>query len=88
MLAHQEVKLFEEIIRTRRRGLIGGSVSLQVGSEVSKAHARSSFSLILPQAITLNYVLEMGTHPRQGHNGILLPSMLIFSARNATMPPL
>lgn len=29
---------------------------------------------------SIAHFLEMGTQPRQSHNGILLPSMLIFTA--------
>lgn len=42
MFTHQGVELLERIRRTRSYGLIGGSVALGVGFEVSKAHARPS----------------------------------------------
>lgn len=45
MLSHQEVALFERI---RGCGLLGGSVSLGVGSGVSKAHAELSVCFSLP----------------------------------------
>ena len=45
MLSHWGVALFERIRRVRRRGLVGGSVSLRVNFDVSKAHARPRFSL-------------------------------------------
>ena len=37
MLSHQGVELFDRIKRIRRCGLVGGSVSLGVSFEVSKA---------------------------------------------------
>ena len=37
-------ELLERIRRIRRGGLVGGSVSLRVGFEVSEVHARSSGS--------------------------------------------
>lgn len=45
MLSHQEVELFERITRIKRCGLVGETMSLEVGFKVSKAHARFSFSL-------------------------------------------
>jgi hypothetical protein len=45
MAGHQEVELFERIRRIRRCGLAGGSVSLGVGFEISKAQVRPSLSL-------------------------------------------
>jgi hypothetical protein len=39
------VELFEKVRRTRRCGLVGGSVSLGVNFEVLKAHARPGVSL-------------------------------------------
>ena len=44
MLSHQGVALFEKSKRIRRYGLVGGSVSLGVGVEVSKAHAKLRIS--------------------------------------------
>ena len=46
-LGHQGVEFSEGIRRIRRRGPVGGSVSLRVGFEVPKAHARPSLSLCL-----------------------------------------
>ena len=48
MLGHQGVEFSERIRRIRRFCLVGGSISLRVGLEVSKAHARPrlSFSLL------------------------------------------
>jgi hypothetical protein len=37
MLSYQEMALFEMIRRIRRCGLVGGSMSLGVGFEVSKS---------------------------------------------------
>ena len=45
MLSHQGVELFDG--RIGRYGLVGGSVSLVVGCEISKAHARPRLSLPL-----------------------------------------
>jgi hypothetical protein len=42
MLSHQGVGLFERVRRNRRCGLVGGSVSLEVDPEFSKALARPS----------------------------------------------
>lgn len=48
MLSHQDVALFEQIKRIGRCGLVGGgNVSLGVGFEASKAHAKSRVSLFL-----------------------------------------
>jgi len=50
MLGHQGMELFERIIRIRRCGLVGGSVSLEVDFEVSEAHERPtspSLSLLI-----------------------------------------
>jgi hypothetical protein len=45
MLSHQGVALFERIRRIRRCGLVSRGLSLGVGSEVSKTHARPNVSL-------------------------------------------
>ena len=47
MLSHQGVKLFDRIRRVRRHGLLGGSMSLGVGFELSKAHTGPGFFLSL-----------------------------------------
>lgn len=44
MCCYQGVALFERIKGIRRRGPFGGSVPLQVGVEVSKAHAKPPVS--------------------------------------------
>ena len=57
MLINQGVELFERIRRIRRYGLVGGSVSLQVGFKVSKAHARPILCLLaihINQDVTLS----------------------------------
>lgn len=41
-LSHQGVGFFEKIRRMRRCGPVGGSMSLRMGFEVSKAHVRPS----------------------------------------------
>lgn len=45
MLSHQGVELFD-IRRIRRCGLVGGNVSLGVVFRLSKAHAKSSASIL------------------------------------------
>ena len=47
VLSQQRMALFERIKRIRRCGLVGGNVSTEVGFEVSKAHAKTSFMLSL-----------------------------------------
>jgi hypothetical protein len=57
MLINQGVELFERIRRIRRYSLVGGSVSLQVGFKVSKAHARPILCLLaihINQDVTLS----------------------------------
>jgi hypothetical protein len=46
MLSHQGVALFERIRRIGRCDFVGGIVSLRVGFEVSKAHAKPLCSWI------------------------------------------
>ena len=41
MPSHQGEELFERIRRIRIHGLVGGSMALGVGFEVSKTHART-----------------------------------------------
>ena len=55
MLSHQGVALFEKIKRIRRCGLVGGSVSLGVGFEISKAHAKPRVSLLMDLSVALSY---------------------------------
>jgi len=56
MFSHKEVERFGGIRRITRCGLVGGSMSVGVGSEVSKAHARPSLSLsAYDQDIALDY---------------------------------
>ena len=50
LVSHQGVALFERIKGIRRCGLVGGSVSLGVGFEVSEAPAKSDGPLALPGA--------------------------------------
>lgn len=68
MLSHQRVALFQ---RTRgiRCGLVGIGVvvleellSLKVGFEVSKAHARNNLSLLTDQNVVLNYSNRVCLH--------------------------
>lgn len=47
MLSHQDVTLFEQIKRIWRCGLARGNVTLGVGCEASKVHAKSRVSLFL-----------------------------------------
>jgi hypothetical protein len=49
------VALFERIRRIRRCGLVGGSVSLRVGFEVSEAQAKPKETLPVEQDVALNY---------------------------------
>jgi hypothetical protein len=47
MLSHQGVSLFERIEKIKSCGLVGRSVPLGTGFEVSKAHATPRVSLFL-----------------------------------------
>jgi hypothetical protein len=47
MFSHQGVELFERVRKMRRHGLVGGSVSLRVGFEVSEAHDKPRLSVSL-----------------------------------------
>ena len=53
MFSHQGVELFERVRKMRRHGLVGGSVSLGVGFEVSEALVKPSLSLSLCQQIRM-----------------------------------
>jgi hypothetical protein len=52
MFTHQQVTLFEKI--RSRCGFVGGSGSLEVDFELSKAHTRPRVSLPMDQDATLN----------------------------------
>ena len=60
MHGHQGVTLFERIKRIKRCGLIGGSVSLREGFEVSKDHAKPtvSFSPFIDQDESSELLLQ------------------------------
>jgi hypothetical protein len=55
MLSHQGVAAFERIRRIRRSAGIEGSVSLGVGFEGLKIHAKLGVSLCLYHNIALSY---------------------------------
>jgi hypothetical protein len=74
LLSHQGVALFKRIRRMRRCGLVGGSWSLRVDFEVSKAHARPrlSFSPLTDQDVALNLFSSVCLHT------IMLLTMMIM----------
>jgi hypothetical protein len=85
MLSHQRVALFEKIRRIRRHSLVGGNVSLGVGFEVSKAHAKPRVSLPLDENVALNYFSStMSAKP-----AAMLPTMMIMDYISETLskPP-
>jgi hypothetical protein len=56
MLSCQQVALFERLRWIRRCGLVGRNVSLGMGFELSKAHAKPRVSLsVMDQKVALSY---------------------------------
>ena len=77
MLSHQGVALFERLRRTGRCGLVGGSMSLGLDSEVVKYHTGlASLSLPMDQDVAL-YIFP-STMPA------MLPTTLIMDQASET----
>jgi hypothetical protein len=62
MLSYQRVTLFERIRRIRRCDLVGRSVSLGVGFEVSKALTKPRVSLPEDQTVAFSYCSSTCLH--------------------------
>lgn len=63
----------ERVRSNRRRDLVGGSVPLGMGFEISKAYARPRISLPRDQGVTLSYC------PSACLNATILPIVLMMN---------